>query len=1419
MFDLDDAIFLEMDIKVRDTLKVLEEDADNFAKRAAMVYKKRPELVNLVEGFYKLYHSLVDQYDYISNELQHAECNTDDVFWNQTQHTMDFVSSRPSQNKKKDGKQYKESKTYLKEKGHDLSYSMQVVNVSSYTEEIRREIVSTKVSNHSYQMYKMSGADGSPETEKETELQKELFKAQQEIEMLKRDCTRGGEQFRIVEEEMMKFQDKLQDAEEENSKLKKDSASYVARIAQLEEQVSMLKEAGQQVDKDQLSKLLPAIREKDSSGFEIQNMQMNAPVTRQTTQTSMLHEYSTPVLTNREMQDGFFNYHHENGNLRMQVMTQFPQLQGNNEEIQNLQQAFFMSHTEKDLTAQRFQQYFKSYEIPANEPDDVALRMTLRAGNDTNVKDDTAGKTLSVHSVEKSTKDLELALQGDTFHGDIFLNNYRQFLSKAKDHQNFVSAELVARNEKLDVAAGQIKYLEKEIERLQEENGCLTAKSSSALLSVKNLEQEVSKLKQLNDQLLHEVSFRVDQRDALQQELYCLKEERNNLDRRYQAIMKHIRSFGLNAENFHVVYGRLQDISLKLKDLIQTSDCDRINIFQILQKLEQLLLTNKNLENSMLFHQSEASKYENETKVLKEWVENLRKENSELMDRSDEFKGQIRILESKLRGIYTANHELQEDNKRLSEKLGDTVEQMKQLEDQNRSLLEEKAELQNKVEESKLITCDFEKQVAELKLVEQELQGMLEEETSKAKALLSEKENEVLSETNKKNDLEAKICRLQKLLTLPDQKGEITKDDYAETLDNHLDSIDSLKNIYQKVKCYQSELSDTRDQIRRHQEDLSSKDAHINQLKQDIRILSLEKQSNEEAIAVGLKKLSLLKNEIGRYEEKIKLLETELEEGAKQERNLRSELNSLQESLTSSEAARSDLEDQCKSILEKYQLAASRLHEYENMIFHLELENSNLLIESLAQTSLVVLLENTLLERDEEKQFLNNKLLVLQGAIQHIENRQHCAGTKTDMQEVESQQLAESLCGSHEEEQQTDEDRELSLALDQYPIYKAERSYEKGNRSGEHDLQKPKGKEPEELQAFQDIKEYELMFEGTDAERKSSGYMILEFHKDENSYRDVQSGSTEIEEAKSDIQEVSSNAAKGDYARYLEEQIRELKTIVRNMQIENSRLKVQKKKADAVGDITRGTEKRHYGKAHSSKSLSVERTMNPHEEKEVIVQEAESGRNMGDKLKRENYLLQEQNQKPGAKFDSTNGQLNKLQRALEGLHEKFSKLSQQCKHAKDQTSLATENSLLAKQLSDLHKELLFWLELNDLLKTEVQYRFASLGRFQEEITGIGPEGREENFVMPASALQRDILVMQEENKKLADVLQGGADRARGLEFEVENCLSKLREDIAQNSRRSGPDRLRIPLRTFLFGKKDQSKKKISWSCTSPRTNE
>lgn len=58
----------DLDHKTEAMLKLIEADADSFAQRAEMYYKKRPELISMVEEFYRAHRSLAERYDQVKSE-------------------------------------------------------------------------------------------------------------------------------------------------------------------------------------------------------------------------------------------------------------------------------------------------------------------------------------------------------------------------------------------------------------------------------------------------------------------------------------------------------------------------------------------------------------------------------------------------------------------------------------------------------------------------------------------------------------------------------------------------------------------------------------------------------------------------------------------------------------------------------------------------------------------------------------------------------------------------------------------------------------------------------------------------------------------------------------------------------------------------------------------------------------------------------------------------------------------------------------------------------------------------------------------------------------------------------------------------------------------------------------------------------
>ena len=89
-------LFADMDMKVSMMIRLLEEDGDSFAKKAEMYFQKRPELLKLVEEFYRAYRALAERYDHATVALKQAHRTIQEAFPNQIPSTPTDASNSAS---------------------------------------------------------------------------------------------------------------------------------------------------------------------------------------------------------------------------------------------------------------------------------------------------------------------------------------------------------------------------------------------------------------------------------------------------------------------------------------------------------------------------------------------------------------------------------------------------------------------------------------------------------------------------------------------------------------------------------------------------------------------------------------------------------------------------------------------------------------------------------------------------------------------------------------------------------------------------------------------------------------------------------------------------------------------------------------------------------------------------------------------------------------------------------------------------------------------------------------------------------------------------------------------------------------------------------------------------------------------------
>ncbi|KAF8089241.1 hypothetical protein N665_0512s0007 [Sinapis alba] len=212
----------KMDERVKHMLKLIEEDADSFAKKAQMYYQKRPELIHLVEEFYRMYRALAERYDQASGELQ-------------KNHNPSGIQSQGSLEKSSPTSQEKSSRRHKEEED---SSSLTDSGSDSDSD-------SKSVADHS----SASDVDGDEALiRRMADLELELQETKEKL-LLQQECVNGDnsntdllQKITVYEGELREANEKIRMQEEEIANLKVELKSCMSSVAETQESLDLDKE-------------------------------------------------------------------------------------------------------------------------------------------------------------------------------------------------------------------------------------------------------------------------------------------------------------------------------------------------------------------------------------------------------------------------------------------------------------------------------------------------------------------------------------------------------------------------------------------------------------------------------------------------------------------------------------------------------------------------------------------------------------------------------------------------------------------------------------------------------------------------------------------------------------------------------------------------------------------------------------------------------------------------------------------------------------------------------------------------------------------------------------------------------------------------------------------------------------------------
>ncbi|CAA7015386.1 unnamed protein product [Microthlaspi erraticum] len=689
----------DMDSKVKSMIKLIEEDADSFARRAEMYYKKRPELMKLVEEFYRAYRALAERYDHATVELRHAHKTMAEAFPSQVPFDMieDSASSSSCSEPRTPEKMPPRNQTFYD--SEDTSIKRGLSQLSEYfgnseteVESLKRLLVELGAEKEALNLqYQLS-------LNKLSRLEKDLKDAQKDVSGLDERASKAEIESKILAEALAKLEserdaallrynqtvEKIADLEESFAHAQEDIKGLTNQATKAETEAESLKQERSRLHSEQEAglarynqclEMISSLEKKVREAEESAQMFSNKSAKAEDEVRALRHE----LLKVNEAKEGL--------SLRYQQCL---------ETISKLE--IEVSHAQDN--AKRLSSEVLAGAAKLKTVEDQCT--VLESSNET-LKEEADGLT---HKLAAKDQDLfQKQYELEKFQ-DLIQDEHSRFLeieaslrslqslhSQSQEEQKVLTSELQSRIDMLKDLETRNHDLESVISSVKEENRNLSELSDSSKISLETQRCEISSLKEVKEKLEEEVARQINQSSALQEEIRRLKDEINSLNRRYQLIMEQVKLAGLDPESLACSVRKLQDENSKLTELCNHQRDDKDALTEKLREMDDILRKNVGLEKLLLESNTKLDGSREKTKDLQERCKSLRGEKAEFIAERANLLSQLQTMTENMQKLLEKNSFLETALSGASIELQGVKEKSKCFEEFFQLLKDDKAEL------------------------------------------------------------------------------------------------------------------------------------------------------------------------------------------------------------------------------------------------------------------------------------------------------------------------------------------------------------------------------------------------------------------------------------------------------------------------------------------------------------------------------------------------------------------------------------------------------------------------------------------------------------------------------------------------------------------------------------------------------
>ncbi|XP_019188609.1 PREDICTED: protein NETWORKED 1D-like [Ipomoea nil] len=659
----------DMDAKVKAMIKLIEEDADSFARRAEMYYKKRPELMKLVEELYRAYRALAERYDHATGVIRHAQKTMAEAFPNQV--PLSFIDDSPASIASGTDPHTPDQL--------QMEYSFDVGRNGAFTEDYDSD--SVMKGNGLNPNQDLFGCGGNRLEAVEAYSDLEEAGESGELKLQGSLAQELGEQAGKAEDEIQTLKVAISKMEAEREASLQQYRECLDRISGLEKALCRAREdsvaLGERANKAELdmqSIEMIAKLENKLQNAEEDARKLNERVKRAETEVELLKQSMSKLSEEKEA-----------ASLKYQkCLETISSLEGKlssaQEETQLLNAQIGNGGVKLKGAEERCLVLETSNQSLHSELEALKLKMDSQNQQLTEKNKEFGRLWACVQEERLRFVEVEIAFQ------------------TLQDVHGQTQEELQNRVQLLKDLRTDNQRLQDEVMKRQEENKNLIELNLSSSMSIRNIQDEILSLRETKGRLEKEVELHVDQRNALQQEISCLKEGMNDLNKKHLSILEEVHALGLDPECFGSSVKELQDENSNLKETCKREKGEKEVLLEKLKLFEQLLEKNSILEKVLSDTSAEMEAVREKLKALELSCHSLSVEKSTLLDERGALVGQMQLTNENLEKLSAKNAFLENSLSDAHDEVQSLKVKSKDLEDSNRILMNQKEDLSGKME-------------------------------------------------------------------------------------------------------------------------------------------------------------------------------------------------------------------------------------------------------------------------------------------------------------------------------------------------------------------------------------------------------------------------------------------------------------------------------------------------------------------------------------------------------------------------------------------------------------------------------------------------------------------------------------------------------------------------------------------------